>query len=466
MGASYESVGQFIRKNILQMTLAKDQAYREFSRGLSERLNFYLWSSPGRSLSFFKDVFTPDLYQRIENQLSDLQNIESFGWQIGVEKGLVYNMARLKYNPSVQKSPSPFVWKSHLGNNVINRPKYVINQTDKAHPEIVVQDGDFNFILINSEGRVLWKIRLKGPIRSEVFQINCLRDGKLQYLFSTDTELHLIDHGGNYLRNFPLPLKSAATNGVSVAQYERNGDYRFFIACKDHKIYLFDQKGNVVPGWVPPKTKHDVMQPVQFFRTENKDYIVFTDQSQGYILDRKGNTRIAIKGDIAYSHNPFTLDAGNGKRLAKLVTTDIKGNIISVGLDGSVKRISTGNFSSEHYFFYDDFNLDNKRESIFFDGDSLVVYDRSANRILAKKFSHKISSRPDLVTFPDNSRKFGITDTTENRVYLYNTNGSICDGFPLVGKSRFSIGFPGNEKDHFNLITGTSGGYLINYLVK
>jgi hypothetical protein len=342
----------------------------------------------------------------------------------------------------------------------------VINPSHKAKHEIVVQDGDFNFTLISNEGRILWKIKLAGPIRSEIFQLDCYRNGKLQYFFSTDDALHLIDHEGKYIRHFPVALRSAATNGVSVVDYDRNGDYRFFIACKDHKVYLYDKKGEIITGWMPQKTELDVIQPVQFFRVENKDYIVFTDKNRGYILDRKGKTRVVIKEGISCSGNPFTLEPGSVKRMARLVTTDSKGDVISIGFDGSVKRITLGKFSPDHYFIYGDLNSDKKNDCIFMDGDSLVVFDKSVNQIFARKLNHRISSRPELVTFPDKSRRIAIADTTENRIYLFNSDGSICKGFPLEGNSQFAIDFLGRENGQFNLITRSSEGYLIKYRAK
>jgi len=376
-------------------------------------------------------------------------------------------MARLKYNPrELHESPATVIWKSHLANPVMNQPQFVINPYDKAHREIVVQDSDHNFILMSNQGRALWNIKLPGPIRSEVFQLDYFRNGNLLYFFSTDNALHLINHEGKYVQNYPLLLQSAATNGVSVVDYDRNKDYRFFIACKDHKVYLYDRKGKPVTGWVPPKTEHDVIQPVQFFRVENKDYIVFADKSRGYILDRKGKTRVTIKGDISFSRNRFTLEPGTGKSRARLVTTDSKGEIVSIGFDGSVKRYSMGKFSPDHYFIYDDLDSDKKSDYIFLDGDSLVVYDQSENHIFARKFNHTIELPPQLVTIPDKSRKIGIIDSSENQIYLFNPDGRICKGFPLEGNSGFALGFSGSANGQFNLITGTSEGYLNNYQVK
>ena len=468
MGASYVSLGRFLRDNVLKETLSNNKVYHEFTAGLADRQSFYLWCSPGRALPFFKEMLGADLYQDIENQATNFNKIESVGWQIGVENGVVYNMARLKYNPdtTVHEIPASLAWRSHLGSPLIIKPQYVINTADKSHREIVVQDSAYNFYLISNAGRTQWKIKLPGPIRSEIFQLNCFRDGKLQYFFSTDDALHLIDHAGNYIKNYPLRLHSPATNGVSVVDYENKGDYRFFIAGKDHKVYLYDKKGNTVPDWAPKKTEHAVIQPVQFFRVANKDYIVFSDKGHGYILDRKGKPRVIIKSDVAYSHNRFTLLAGSGKRAAQLVTTDSKGCVVMIGFDGSVKRIQMGEFSPSHCFIYDDLNSDNKREYIFLDGDSLVVYDPTAKQIFSQKFKHSIVLPPELYPFPDKSRKIGIVDSAENRVYLFNDDGSLHVGFPLEGNSGFSVSPNGGEIDPINLITGTFDGYLNNYQVQ
>lgn len=465
MGASYESLCRFLMANVLQETLGNSPDYHSFISGLSGHMNFMLWSSPGRSLPFFKEKLNAGLYQNIEKQISALRKIESVAWQIGIENGMTYNLGALKYNPAeVHESQASIIWRSHLDSPVMNQPQFVINPSDKSHREIVMQDSSNNFILMSNAGRALWKIKLQGPIRSQIFQLDYFKDGKVQYFFSTDEALHLIDHEGNYLRNFPSALRSAATNGVSVADYDHNGDYRFFIAGKDHKIYLYDRKGKIVNGWAPQKTEHDVIQPVQFFRVNTRDYIVFADKNRGYILDRKGKQRVIIKADIDYSRNRFTLETGSGKRPARLVTTDSKGGIVMIGFDGSVKRLSLGNFSADHYFIDDDLNSDNKREYIFLDGDSLVVFDQAANQIFNQKFKNSPGLPPEVYTFPDKSRKIGIADRAENKIYLLNPDGTICKGFPLEGNSPFVLGF--SATDQFSLITGTSDGYLFNYAIK
>lgn len=466
MGASADALGRFLKSVVLQQTLRNSKSFNDFNSGLSNRLNCYLWMAPGRSHLILKEALHPEIYKNIENQIPAFNKIESAGWQIGVENGMIYNLAKLKYNVDIQENPLSLNWSIYTGNSLITKPKLVINPSDTKFPEIIFQDSNFNLYRISIDGRILWKIKLAGPVRSEVFQLDCFKNGRLQYFFSTDKALHMISHDGSYVQNYPVTLNSVATNGVTVVDYDQKKDYRFFIAGKDHKIHLYDKKGKIIPDWVPARTENDIVQPVQYFRADKKDYIVFADKNQAYILDRKGKSRVNIKEKINFSQNSFTLEPAAGKNKARLITTNINGNIISVGFDGSVRRLTTGKFSPHHFFIYDHFNSEIKRDYIFLDGDSMVVYDQHVNRIVEKKLNHKVDFFPKLFTFADKSHKIGLTDTTNNRIFLYNSDGNITKGFPLEGNSQFSPDFFGCENGSFNVITGSANGNVNSYKIK
>ena len=467
MAASSESLERFLQANILHETLENDPLYRNFTHGLSDRLNLFLWTSPGYALPFLKEIIDTKNNTEITKQRATLLKIESMGWQIGNENGMIYNMARLKYNPEVHINSPSVIWKSHPAVALLTPPHIVTGGSVKENAHILVQDKDLNLLGINSEGRVLWKTKLSAPINSEIFEPDCLKNGKPQYFFSTSDALYLIGSDGKYLTGYPVKLHSPATNGVSVFDYDQNKDYRFFIAGKDHKVCLYDKKGDIVTGWTPPKTEHDVNLPVQFFRVENKDYLIFTDKNRAYILDRKGKPAVKIKGDFTFSHNPFTLQPKSGKNKARLITTDNKGVILSVGFDGSVKKLEVGQFSPDHHFCCEVENADKTFSYLFLNGETLTAYDWQGNRLFLRKFNHTIPFAPQLFPSPDKSIKIGITDSAESKIYLLNSDGSVYAGFPIDGATPFAISFHGKESSTpFYLVTAMPDGELINYLIK
>jgi len=77
-----------------------------------------------------------------------------------------------------------------------------------------------------------------------------------------------------------------------------------------------------------------------------------------------------------------------------------------------------------------------------------------------------ISEIPDIYKFSASDVKIGITDRTRNRIYLINSDGSLHEGFPLEGSTRFSIGYFAGSDSRFNLIVGSANNFLYNYSIE
>jgi hypothetical protein len=466
MGDSFRSVSGFIRANVLQEVLGNDKYYRDFANNLSQKSNLYLWMAPGRSHVYFSDFLSKNLGKSLAEKIEHLRKIESIGWQFGPENGMIYNTALIRYNPNLREKPQT-VWQSHLENEISTKPQFVINHNDKANKEVVVQDKENNFYLINKVGRVQWKIKLSGAIMGEIHQIDYFKNGKLQYLFNTPEALHLIDRNGNYVDNYPVKLRAKATNGVAVFDYDNVRNYRFFVACNNNKIYLYDKKGRIVPGWTFGKTEHPVSRPIQHYRSDNKDYIVFFDLNRTYILDRKGNHRVKTRAAFTHSlNNDFTMEKGNGTRASRLVKTDNNGNVFYIYFNGSFEKKEIKKFSPDHYFRYEDIDADSKKDFIFQDNNKLSVFNAKGTKMFEEVFSGMLNQPPQVYKFSSNNSKIGVVNKKENRISLFNKDGALYSGFPLEGNSRFSIGFFNSQNQQFNLIVGSSEGFLYNYFVK
>ena len=84
---------------------------------------------------------------------------------------------------------------------------------------------------------------------------------------------------------------------------------------------------------------------------------------------------------------------------------------------------------------------------------------------MSNVFGSKIKYRPVLYIFPNNNRKVGIVDATNNEIHLFNNNGELYEGFPLPGMTMFTIGHLKSSKKMFNLFVGSNDGFLYNYEV-
>ena len=377
---------------------------------------------------------------------------------------MIYNNLYLQYIPEV-KEEAVTVWESHLDTSINFKPVFVTNHYTKEN-EIFVQDLNNKIYLINKVGRILWKLQLDEKINSDIYQVDYYKNGKLQLLFSTKSKIHLIDRNGNYVERYPVKLRSDATAGMALFDYDKNLDYRIFIPCKNKNVYVYNIEGNLVNGWEFEQTDGYVTTPVQHFRVHNNDFLIFADQVRVYILNRRGEERIRLKTQFAKSvNNKFILETGTSETTAQFVTTDTSSLVRMIALDGTVESKQIGTFSTLHYFDYQDINADGFNDYIFLDKNKLVVFKQDGSKIFDYKFDQNIESSPVYYYFSYDDRKLGVVSTTTNEIYLFNSNGNVYEGFPLKGNTQFTIGYLGNSHNQFNLIVGTKYNFLYNYSV-
>jgi hypothetical protein len=464
-GSSVESLSRLILANIHNKQLAVEKSFIEFSQSLSVESNFMAYINPGKAESLFGQKLNPSSAARLLSRIETVQKFQGIAIQLTGGKGMVFNNITARYTPYSADAPQT-VWETRLDTAFRMKPHLVINHTTQNR-EIFVQDEKNSIYLINEVGRVLWRRPLPESIMGDVQQIDAFRNGKLQYIFNTKTHLYLIDRNGNNVDGFPAKLRSTATNPVAVFDYENNRDYRFFIAGEDRKIYVYNRTGNVIPGWDFDRSEKIVSKPIQHFRVGGRDYIVFADENRTYILDRRGSERVKPQTFFSIAQNStFVLEDNSSRNSARLVTTDSLGLVRFIYFDGKVEEKPIKKVGNNHFFDFQDVNGDGIKDFIFLDGNQLFVYKHDGKELFSKKFQHNLLPQVIYFHFGSRDRKLGVTCSVSSQIYLINGDGNFYKGFPLKGTTPFSIGRFTNSKTTFNLIVGSSAGYVLNYAVQ
>jgi len=91
---------------------------------------------------------------------------------------------------------------------------------------------------------------------------------------------------------------------------------------------------------------------------------------------------------------------------------------------------------------------------------------QDGTRLFSYRVRGGISEMPDIYKFSAADIKIGLTDQSRNRIYLINSDGSLYEGFPLEGTTRFSIGYFAGSDSRFNLIVGSANNFLYNYSIE
>ncbi len=459
-GNSFNTISRVLYDNILNKTLAHDPAYRDFENTLPSRAGYFFYCVPYRILDYLSDFVSDDIIKGLKHNITSLKKIEAIGYQVASSNEMLYNSLSVRFKEEAREEPNT-AWETLLDATACIKPFFFTNHITGAK-EIFIQDLKNNVYLINAAGRVLWKVPLNERIQGSVYMIDYYGNGKNQLLFSGKNYLHILDRNGNYVERYPVRLRSPATNSLALFDYDKNNNYRLFIAGEDRKVYSYDKSGNVVRGWKPFSTAGTVLSEINYFRVSGKDYIVVSDDKSVYFLDRRGNIRVNLKEPVTRAKGS-TMSLVPGSDPA-VVCSAPDGTIQYIYFDGTVRKFSLKKFSVDHSFDIFDVDGDGFGEYIFIDHGSLYLYDHNRTEIFHRDFGSDDLGGPINFIFSDSDRKIGIFDTTKKLIYLISKNGDTMKGFPLKGASMFSIGKLSNNSG-WHLIVGGTDRFLYNYKI-
>ncbi len=204
---------------------------------------------------------------------------------------------------SITKKQNDQLWELSLENEIIFGPKLVKNHKTKRL-DVLVQDQANIIYLINSFGKIKWSKKLDSKIVEQINQIDLFGNNKYQMVFNTKAKIYLLDINGNTVSGFPIELESPAASAMSVFDYEKNNNYRFWISCANKQTYNYNKEGRKVTGWANPVSESPMVASYQYFNIENKDYFYNLDSAgRLYLINRKGEQIMKIEERIRPKKN-------------------------------------------------------------------------------------------------------------------------------------------------------------------
>lgn len=461
LGESRVSLSKFIYDNILNKTLANSLFYREFEGTMPSKSAYYLYFKPSRILGKLEGILKDDILEGLNKYIDQLKKIEAIGFQCSPSNDMIYSTISIAFaEESVEEATTQ--WESLLDTVLASKPLFFTNHYTGRN-EIFVQDLNNKVYLINSAGRILWRLQLDEQILGDPVMIDFYRNGKYQILFSSRTKLHLLDRNGNYVERYPVTLRSPATNGLAVFDYENKKDYRLFICGEDKLVYLYDKSGSTIKGWIQFKTNGLVQREIEFFRVSGKDYLILNDDDNMYILDRKGNVRVKVKEQV--SRAPGSSIRLSSESSPRLILTAFDGSHKFISFNGDVETLRLKDFSAKHISDYFDIDADGFGEYIVIDEGKISVYDNNRSKMFVETIGSGDIFGPYGLTFSAGDKKIGFVNRDDGEIYLLDSKGKNISGFPLIGCTPFSIGNLGGSGT-YNLIVGGKDSFIYNYEIK
>lgn len=453
--------------SILQMydtgkTLDLNDNFKKYSDNLSSIENISLFIKP-RDIVYLLPLFIENETNKLLfNNKDVIKDVQGISFQFTNDGPLAYTNFYLKLGKTYSEE-NLALWKIQLDDEIVGTPSLVRDHSTNKYM-VLAFDKSSNLYLISTDGQLLWKKRIDGLPQGRIHQVDYYKNGKVQYLFNTRDFIYLVDKNGKFVKNYPKKLNPASTNGLNVFDYNRRKNYRLMLAQADKKVYNYNLNGTKVNGWKEPHTQNIVNESVKRVVANNKDYILITDiDNKTKIVNRKGNERIKIKGDLKKARNSeFYVNRTNSKGI--ILTTNEFGKLTYIKSNGKLDQTDFGSYSKDHFFLYEDFNDDNSVDFIFVDGRKLRVFDRFKKELFSYDFEFEINIKPMFFSLGRKQSVLGIVSDQEKTIYLFDSKGNTIISRGLVGETPFTVGSLNNNRE-LNLITA-AGSVLYNYRLK
>lgn len=441
-------------------SLAEDPRTSAWSQRMSNEAARTWWCDIARSGELILPELRPSTQQAWKENNAFWQKLGGLTIQISPgHKGFVHVTAGLQHAPLQQQQGNGVLWETEVGASIIRGP-FVVRNHNNNTLEVLVQDARHQLHLIGSTGKVLWSRQLNDAVLGQVHQVDRFKNGKLQLLFNTEKEIHLIDRNGKNVTGFPVVLKKKATAPLAVFDYENDKEYRILLADEDARILNFDLTGGEVNGWEKPRLPGTAVHTVQHFRIKNKDHLIVADATgKVHIFDRRGQPRERTSLELGPSPQIESIDAGSEIMATTICWLSSDGTLNTASLAG--ERGAVEAVPADAIRRSMDIDNDGENESVHASKDSLVVtrdgrqlFVRTLTGSTIEHVGHHRSGKQMLLS----------AGTKDGRIVLFDEFGKETAGSPVKGTIAPALADLNLDKIP-ELITADGNGRLIAYSI-
>lgn len=313
---------------------------------------------------------------------------------------------------------------------------FVVKSHVSKSDEVLVQDSSKNVRLVSPDGKVLWKFQLDGFITGDVEQVDYFSNGKLQYFFATPGLLHIVDRLGNYVSPFPVKIREQDVEYVSIVDYDHSKKYRFLVAGKSGKLWMFDKAGANLDGWKPKDVGDGLSTAPRHHRIRGKDYIVaILKDGKAYLMNRRGEMLKNFPLNLnARPSGDYYLEAGTSLENTYFVVISRDGFRIKFTIDGKIHSRETLLKNTVDARFSLISEKDSKSYLILRqEAKQLALFNDDLKQIVTSDFIGNNNVDVHYLDFGAGKIYIALTDTTQDLSFVYDAQGTLLTMLPVEG---------------------------------
>jgi len=456
-GRSVKALGEY-RKAYGEKThfSGNERAMQFLKRNFNVDLNYINYSDVFKNKNALEKNLSLSLNKKLEESPGLFEKFDALGFSLQTLKENVFYKIHASFNPK-NKIYQNTLWEALADTNLYRLPVQVINHNNNEK-ELVCQDMNNTLYLLSNTGKILWKKNLKEKMLGDPAQVDYFANGKLQMLFASENYIHLVDRNGNYVKDFPIRIKSGASGALTVFDYEHSKNYRIWLPLKDNTVICLNMACKVVEGFVPVLMKAPLARPISHLLLQQKDYFILTDTlGNVYATNRKGEPRARINNKLPQGIAPLYIDKGKDVSKTYLCFVDINSKTLrKLSVADKMEDFLLPTAAAPLNYFFDTLANEAEPQLALLYAKELRLFDLFARKGPVTKFTRENSGNAVALSFGDKKayalleRNAGTLLLTDTKTATTLETGIVLSTLPgsyniIKGRTNYLIGYHQNK---------------------
>ena len=450
MANSVRTLKRLMLDKEAENTWSKSLKQSRFLESTLNESNLSLVVDVARSWELLLPRLSPKWRELANQQATYFKQLEKVAVQFSGSDETFYTSVAVSY-PEQPVEPLASTSFKAVGRVFTNQPirtkPYVVRNHDTQGLEVLFQDEGNVLQLVSPDQKVLWKDSLSVPITSEVSQIDFYQNGKLQYLFASDSAIHLLDRKGNNVEGYPLYMPSGVViQHLSLIDYDNSKNYRFLVSDAHGGLWMFNKDRENLEGWNPNGIASTPASAPFHVRVRDKDCLIAIGQDGTmYVKNRRGEDYPGFPLQLNKPcHSSAFITPASTLGETTLTTVTDGGELITFNLLGNItQRVQLYRPSADAHFSLVEDVLGKTFVLLRQDEQSLGVLDRQGVLLFEKDFfSPSALASGDLAAqyydLGAGNEIYALTDQIQEFTYLFDRRGRLINDRPV--ESEFAIG--------------------------
>jgi len=376
-----------------------ERAMRFVERNFNSDLNYIYYCDVFKNRKSIRNNLSASFDQTLEESPELFEKFDAIGFSLQKMKGSIFYKGHLGFNPK-NKMYQNTLWEALADTDLYQIPTVVINHKTNEK-ELICQDINNNLYLVSNTGKILWKRNIAERMLGAPVQVDHFANGKLQLLFASENYIHLIDRNGNYVQGFPVKIKTGASGGLTIFDYDNTKNYRLWLPLKNKTVICLNMACKVVEGFVPVNLKAISSKQVTHLLLQQKDYFIITDTTGNvYAANRKGEQRLTFANKVVRANSPLYIEVGKDISKTSLCFVDLSSKTLrKLSLADKMEISLLKSDIEPGNYFFDTLQEGNKPFVFLVQDKKIHQFDLYAAKTLEIKLAEECDGRAEALLF-------------------------------------------------------------------